>query len=260
MTVRGWKTRGIGVAMLTAIVALTLMATGFGGTLAAAQGTTATPDARAPREISVTGEGRVTVTPDIAKVTVGIEAMQVSLAEAQAEATAKMEAIIQAATDAGIAEDDIVTTNYSVNVVQEYDNSGNPAAISGYRVGNQVELTVRQIDDLGTLLESVVAEGANTIYGIAFSVDDPTEAASQARRQAVEDARQKAEELADAAGVEITGILSISESGSASRPPEVFEAQMADEDMDRGAAAPVPIQTGTNEIAVMVKIVFEISG
>lgn len=260
MTLRRWKTGGIGVAMLTAIMALALVATGFDGRLAAAQGTMATPDAHAPREISVTGEGRVTVTPDIATVTVGVEAMQSSLAEAQAEATTKMEAIIQAAKDAGIAEDDIVTTNYSVNVIQEYDNNGNPAAISGYRVSNQVELTVRQIDDLGTLLESVVAEGANTIYGISFSVDDPTAAASQARRQAVDDARQKAEELAEAAGVEITGILSITESSPASRPPEVFEAQMAGEDMARGAAAPVPIQTGTNEIAVMVKIVFEISG
>lgn len=249
-----------GIGAITAVTAALLVSVGLVGAPVAAQGMSATPDARQPREISVTGEGRVTVTPDLATVTVGVESMQASLEEAQAEATTKMEAIIQAAEDAGIAEDDIVTTNYAVNVIQEYDNNGNPAEISGYRVSNQVELTVRQIDDLGSLLESVVSEGANTIYGISFSVDDPTEAASQARRQAVEDARQKADELAEAAGVEIVGILSISEASSSSRPPEVFESEMAGADMARGAAAPVPIQTGTNEILVRVELVYEISG
>ena len=260
MRARDALTRLVGAGSLTAVVAAILIVAGLTAVPAAAQGTIATPEARPPREISVSGQGRVTVTPDIATVTVGVEASQSSLAEAQSEATTKMEAIIQAATDAGIAKEDIVTTNFSVNVIQEYDRNGNPEQISGYRVSNQVELTVRQIDDLGTLLESVVAEGANAIYGISFSVDDPSAAASQARRQAVEDARQKAEELADAAGVEISGVLSITESSQTSRPPEPFETEMQGASASRDEAAPVPIQTGTNEITVAVQIVYEING
>ncbi len=250
----------LGLGMIATMLALILAGAGFAGRPVAAQGTTATPNAQPPRHISVSGQGRVTVAPDIATVTVGVETMQPSLAEAQAEATTKMEAIIQTAKDAGIAADDIVTTNYAVNVIQEYDNNGNPAAISGYRVSNQVELTVRQIDDLGTILESVVAEGANAIYGIAFSVDDSTAAASQARRQAVEDARQKADELASAAGVEITGILSITESSSSSGPPEPFQIDSASAGSARDASASVPVQTGTNEIQITVQVVYEIRG
>lgn len=247
---------GIVAIVLTALV----MAMPGSRSPVAAQGTVATPGLQPPHSITVVGEGRVTVTPDIATVTVGVETMQSSLSEAQAEATSKMDAIIQAARDAGVAEDDIVTTNYSVHVIQEYDPNGNPTGITGYRVSNQVELTVRNIDDLGALLESVVAAGANTIYGISFSTDDPTEAASQARRQAVENAREKADELAAAAGVEIVGVLSIKESTAPSAPPEVFEAEMAGADMARGSAAPVPIQAGTNEIVVTVQVVYEISG
>ncbi len=254
------KPRGVATGVLAVVIVTFLATISLQGTPAAAQGAEATPDSSSPRSITMSGEGRVTVTPDIATVTVGVETMQPSLSEAQAEATSKMEAIIQAAKDAGVAEDDIVTTNYSVNVIQEYDRNGNPTEISGYRVGNQVELTVRNIDDLGALLEAVVAQGANTIYGISFSVDDPTTAASQARRQAVENARQKADELADAVGAEITGVLSIKESAAPSSPPEVYEQEMAGADMAQGAAAPVPIQPGTGEIVVIVQVVYEING
>lgn len=251
--------RGVARGALAIVIVALLATTSLQGA-PAAQGAEATPGSPSPPSVTVSGEGRVTVTPDIATVTVGVETMQSSLSEAQAEATSKMEAIIQAATDAGIADEDIVTTNYAVNVIQEYDRNGNPTEISGYRVGNQVELTVRNIDDLGTLLEAVVAQGANTIYGISFSVDDPTTAASQARRQAVENARQKADELADAAGVEITGVLSIKESTAPGPPPEPFEGEMTTADMARGAAAPVPIQPGTGEIVVVVEVVYEING
>lgn len=243
--------------MLTALVAAMLV-TGFGRV--SAQGTATTPTANPPHQLGISGEGRVTATPDIATVSVGVETTQRSLAEAQSEATTKMDAIIQVAKDAGVADDDIVTSNYAVSVIQDYDRNGNPAKISGYSVSNQVELTVRQVDDLGTLLESVVSAGANSIYGVAFSVKDPTAAASQARSRAVEDARQKADELAEAAGVEITAVLSITESSSASAPPEVFQAEMSRASDSESSAAPVPIQAGTNEIVVDVQIVYEISG
>ncbi|MEJ7763532.1 MAG: SIMPL domain-containing protein, partial [Thermomicrobiales bacterium] len=203
------------------------------------------------------GAGGVIITPDLATVTIGVETRQASLAEAPAAATTMMEAIIRAAQDAGVSEDDIQTVNYSVSVLQDYDENGIAIAITGYLVSNQVQLTIRDIDGLGTLLESVVAAGANSIYGITFSNSDPTEAASQARIAAVEDARVKAEELAAAAGVELVQVQALEETSSVSQPPMPFQGG-GEADMSQRAGSPVPIQAGTGEVLVSVRAVYQI--
>ena len=203
------------------------------------------------------GEGRVIVAPDLATVTVGVDIRNASLAEAQATATSAIGDIIQVAIDGGVDEDDIQTVNYSVSVLQNYDDSGAPTDITGYLVSNQVQLTIRDIESLGTLLEAVVAAGANSIYGITFSNSDPAEAASQARSRAVEDAEAKANELAEAAGVEIVQIVALEEISSVSQPPMPFGGGGAD--MSQRAGAPVPIQVGTGEVVVVVRVVYEIA-
>src|SRR5262249_28067451 len=146
---------------------------------------------------------------------------------------------------AGIDEKDIQTVNYSVNIIQDYDQNGNPAAIKGFQVSNQVNVTVRDLDKLGSILDTVVAQGANAIYGISFYVDDPSAAASQARKLAVDEAKKKADELAAAAGLKVGRVLSISETSSPAPSPVAFgRAEAAD------ASAAVPIQAGTSTISV----------
>ena len=156
-----------------------------------------------PATVSVNGTGSVSVTPDAATISVGVNIVETNLSEAQAKATSQMTAVLDALKAAGIDEKDIQTSNYSVYIMQNYDNNGFPAEITGYQVNNQVNATVRELDKLGDILDQVVAAGANSIYGITFMATDVEDAASQARASAVANARAKAEELAAAAGASL---------------------------------------------------------
>lgn len=264
MSASGWVPRvrtslqgGVIALVCLVIIGAAAMAARPVGRAAASQAGTPVAGAEVNRSIAVYGEGRVVVSPDMATVTVGVDTRQASLAEAQAEATAMMTAIIEAATEAGVEEDDIQTVNYSVSVLQNYDENGIAVAILGYLVSNQVQLTIRDIEGLGALLETVVGAGANSIYGISFANSDPTEAASQARRAAVEDARVKAEELAAAAGVELGEVQVLEETSSVNQPPMPFQGG-GGADMSQRAGSPVPIQAGTGEVVVQVRAVFAI--
>ena len=208
-----------------------------------------------PATLYVNGHGAVTIPPDTASVVVGVDVIRPTLAAAQTEATEQATAIIEAVKAAGIAEDDIQTANYSVNIIRDYDEEGNPAEIQGFQVTNQVNVTHRDVDAVGGILDDVVAAGANNIYGISFYVEDPTAAASQARVQAVKDARTKADELAAAAGMKVGRVVSISESFAPPPAPEVF-AGAADAVAESRAA--VPVQVGTIEVTVDVQITYEL--
>jgi len=257
---RAHRRPGLGHGLALALLALTT----FGGPalVTRAQDATpvpsgTTPDYYAPPStIFVAGQGTVKVEPDTATVTIGIDVLEDDLAEAQATATSQATAIIDAVTAAGVAEDDIQTANYSVNILRDYDDQGNPGPITGYQISNQVNVTVRDLDALGGLLDDAVAAGANNIYGISFYVEDTAAAASQARAQAMADAQRKAEELAAAAGLTITRATSISESYAP--PPTPVDFGGADMAMEaRAASAPVPVQAGTTEVVVDVQVTYE---
>ena len=206
--------------------------------------------------VTVNGTGSVTVTPDQASISVGVNVIQKSLSEAQAAATSQMTAVIDALKAAGIDEKDIQTSNYSVNIMQNYDNSGYPSEVIGFQVNNQVNVTVREIDKLGEILDAAVTAGANSIYGITFVVSDSTAAASQARTAAVEDAKAKAEEIAAATGTTLGKIVSVTETYSPSPLPVDFYggAGMA-EDMARSS---VPVQAGGSVVQVSVLVTYEL--
>jgi uncharacterized protein YggE len=195
----------------------------------------------------------VTTQPDTASVIVGVNIIDKTLSAAQEKATTAMTDVIAALKEAGIAERDIQTVNYSVNILQNYDSNGNPATIEGFQVTNQVNVTVRDLAALGSILDTVVGKGANAIYGISFYIDDPSAAATQARTLAVQDAKKKADELAAAAGMTVGRILSISESYSYSPMPYMGgRAEAAD------MASAVPIQAGTTAIQIDVQVVYEL--
>jgi uncharacterized protein YggE len=225
-----------------------------GGFVAGASAQEATPAASASgaATVTVSGHGSVLVPPDTASVVVGVDVIEKTLGEAQDSASKQMNAIVRALKAAGVENEDIQTANFSVNIIRNYDQSGTPGPITGFEVMNQVNVTVRNIDQLGSLLDAVVSKGANSIYGISFYVADPTDAASQARKQAVQDAREKAQELASAAGVQLGGVISISEGAGAVSPPVPYATSKA-----QGAGG-APIQTGTSEIDVDVQMTFEL--
>lgn len=222
-------------------------------------GAQATPAAQSGQSgtISVTGVGEVIVTPDTANIQIGVQVFSQELAEAQRQSTEQISTIIDTIKAAGIADRDIQTSNYSVSIRQQYDDQGIATAVLGYDIYNTLSVTVRDLDDLGTILDQVVAAGANQIYGIYFFTSDLTGATEQAREAAVKDAEERAGQLADAAGVEIGRIVNISEGYSPAPMPVDYGkgGRAADAQM---AGSEVPILSGSQTVQIAVSVTYEI--
>lgn len=227
----------------------------FASALAACTpGTVTMQPAALQRTITVSGTGMVTLTPDIAYVSIGVHAADDSARVAINANNTKAENVINTIKSFGIEERDIQTTNFSVYPQQVYDDNYNVVGVT-YAVDNTVYVTVRNLDTLGELLDAAVQAGANSIGGISFDVADRTEAVSQARLAAVENARRQADELAAATEVTIGAVQTISYYDStpvAYDYPRSGNAPMAD------MVASVPVQSGTMQITTTVTIVYEI--
>jgi len=168
------------------------------------------------RSITVVGEGKVSVTPDVAEANVGAEVLAPTVKEATAEAKERMTAIMAALQKAGIAEKDIQTSNYSIYFERYPEASpvveAKPPEIEGnYRVSNMVRVKIRDLEKVGTILDEVIEAGANNVYGVNFTLDDPSQVRSEARVEAIANAKAKAQELAGLNGVSLGEVLQVSE-------------------------------------------------
>lgn len=229
-------------------------------TVVAAQATPPVQLDELPRTITVTGTGIVDIAPDTADITFGVYSQNESLEAAQDDNSERLEAIMQTFTDAGIPQEDVATSNYSVNVINEYDRDGNLIGLLGYEVWSSLTVTIRDTAIVGTVLDDAVGAGANEINSISFYVDNTDAAASQARAAAIEDARAKADEMAEASGVLVVGVYSIEEM-SAPQPYAIdYDMAAGDASMSSEQAAPrqVPIAPGQTTVMVDVRVVFEI--
>jgi uncharacterized protein YggE len=169
--------------------------------------------------ITVIGQGEAQGQPDQAHVTVGVEISRPTVEEATNQNATTIEQIMTALDEMGIAAEDIQTSNYGLWAEQRYDEEEGTQSISGYHVTNQVNVTIRNINNVGDVLAAVTNAGANSIYGVSFSVDDTAVLEAQAREAAIADARARAQSLADLAGVELGDIRMITEVvGSSSMP------------------------------------------
>jgi uncharacterized protein YggE len=186
-------------------------------------------------------------------VQLGVTVTQATLADAQSQASTQMQAVIDALTAAGVDQKDVQTSSYYVSVVQNYDDRGNPSDVSNFQVQNMVNVVVRDIDTVGPILDSAVAAGANTVYGVNFYLDDSSAASTQARALAVQDAQKRAEELATAAGMTLGPVVSITEGYSSGPVYGKGGGAMAAE-----SAAPAPIQVGTTTIEVDVNVTYQL--
>ena len=252
---RTWGTRGVRT-MGAALALAGLLAAGAEGTAGVVRAQDlATPvvsTAVGVPTVSVSGHGQVNVPPDTASVSIGIDVIRPTLAEAQEQATAQATTLIESLKAAGIADEDVQTAYFSVNILRDYSENADPTQITGFEIINQLQLTVRDTNMLGELLDEAVTAGANSINGVNFYVDDQTAAASEARRLAVEDARTKAEELAAAAGLTLGPVLSIAEGTVSPLPPPMY-AEAGGMEM---AEAAVPVQPGSSTVSVNVSMTF----
>ena len=203
------------------------------------------------RTITVTGTGKVTLTPDIAYISIGVHTENASATEAVSGNSTQAQAVITAIKGFGVADKDIQTTDVSINPQQQTDSNGKVTGIL-YVVDNTVYVTVRDLTKLGDLLDSTVSAGANNINSIQFDVADKTAALSQARLAAVADARKQADELTKATGVTLDVVQSISYYDTTA-PVTV---QYARADVAGPVAASVPVQAGSMQIYTTVTIVY----
>ena len=203
------------------------------------------------RTITVTGTGNVTLTPDIAYISIGVHTENASATDAVSGNSTQAQAVIAVIKGFGVADKDIQTTDFSINPQQQTDANGKVTGIL-YVVDNTVYVTMRDLTKLGDLLDSTVNAGANNFNSIQFDVADKTAALSQARLAAVADARKQADELTKATGVTLDVVQSISYYDTTA-PVTV---QYARADVAGPVAASVPVQAGSMQIYTTVTIVY----
>jgi len=209
----------------------------------------------AVRTLNVNGTGQAFLVPDIAYIYLGVHTEKPTASEAVDENNAQTQTMIQALTDFGIASKDIRTTNFSIWPQDKYDpQSGLPTGQKTYTVDNTVYVTVRNLDKLGDLLDTVVAAGANTVNSIQFDVADKEAALKQARADAVKDAKTQADQLAQDAGVTVGDIQSISFYDN--QPYPMAEGKGGGGGVAVQAA--VPIQPGQLTFTVSVSVTYAI--
>jgi uncharacterized protein YggE len=205
--------------------------------------------------IWVNGEGKVSAVPDIATLSLGIEAEETSVAEAQAQASEAMDKVMNALKDNGLAEKDIQTQYFNIYQVTKWDPETQEQVVTGYRVTNMVTAKIRNIDKVGTIIDAVVAAGGDLtrINSIDFSIDDPSTYYEEARKEAMADAEIKANQLAELAGITLGKPTYISES---SNSPSVVSRTGSE--VKAAEAAETPISPGELEININIQIAYEI--
>ncbi len=206
--------------------------------------------------ISVTGEGRVSGVPDTLTVNVGVSVLRDSVDTAVGDAAALADAMIAALREQGVAEEDIRTVDYSI--FPEYDFTGNRQVLRGYRVSNQVEVKIRDLDNAGQVLDAVTAQtGDETqVSGVRFSLEDNEGLVAAARANAWADAEAKASQLAGLAGVELGAPVEIVETLSP-EPPVIFQERAA---FEAAADAATPIEAGQLSVTVTVNVRYGLGG
>ncbi|KQT46121.1 SIMPL domain-containing protein [Devosia sp. BK] len=209
--------------------------------------------------ITIEGRGEVRAAPDMALINSGVTT-QAETARAALDAnTAAMAELISTLKEAGIEPRDIQTSGFSVNPNYVYSETRDdmgytlPPKINGYQVSNTVTVAVRDLKELGNILDMAVNVGANTINGVNFSVADPTDLYNEARKQAFADAREKAELYATAANATLGELEAISESQNINSPIQMPMYARADV-----AQAAVPVEAGEMTFEIGVNVQWEL--
>jgi uncharacterized protein YggE len=243
------------------------------------------PGVNAPtRGITVAGVGRASGKPDIARTTIGVEVRAGTADEAIRQINARMAQVIAAVKGAGVGDADIRTATLSLNFERNYEQPPRPveppapaaaaaAAPAGkskattapdsamapppklpqgfYNASNSVEVTIRKLEDAGKIISAATGAGADHLFGIRFEVEDQTALLAQAREKAVQDARQRAQRLAELAGVKLGPAVSITELDGGGGPgpmPMMASAKMMD--------ASAPVERGELTLMTTVQIVY----
>ncbi|MFA4871955.1 MAG: SIMPL domain-containing protein [Patescibacteria group bacterium] len=208
--------------------------------------------------VTVDGMGKVTAVPDIAVINIGVTTEKATVVAAQKENTDKINAIVKSLRDEfKIDEKDMKTNQYNIN--PKYDWTGSSQRIIGYTINQSTQIKIRNFDKIGDILAKATTLGANNVYGPQFTIDDPEKFKEEARKKAIDQAKEKAKVLSQQVGIKLGKIVNFSEGGQGM--PIMYDSYAlglgGSATMEKAAPAP-DIQAGSQDIVVNVSISYEV--
>jgi len=204
------------------------------------------------RQITVIGRGTVSASPDIVRANQGVQVTAPTVTEATQQNKKIVDTVLAQLKAAGIAAKDIQTLNYNIYPQRNNPGPNGSGEITSYQVTNMVQVTIRNLSQVGQILDQAIQAGANNVANISFDFSDPANLQLQALDQAMADAQSRADQLAKSSGVQRGEVLSISEVFSSAPGPQpgIMAAQVE--------SAAVPIQAGSSEVQAQVQVVYAI--
>lgn len=201
--------------------------------------------------LTVTGSAEVSAAPDEATVRLGVSEMAPTAQEAQSKANAVINAFLKKLQALGIDKKDIQTSQMSLQPQYQYPQTGGSPKLTGYTAADVLTVRLSDFDKIGDVIDAGTAVGVNTIQGINFGLRNDAAAQAEAYRQAVADARAKAEAIAGALNMKITGVFDVTAGGGAPQP--IYYGRM-----DKAMAAGTPVEPGQVQVGVSLTIRYRI--
>ncbi len=228
------------------------------GCNAQAQVTDVDEDQGSIREsISVTGFGEAVGSPDMATVDLGVEVRAPEVAQAIEQSNQLVEQVTQALLDAGVATTDIQSTHFNVWRQEEYDRlTGQPTGEDTFHVDSTVKVKIRDIGQISRMIQIGLDAGANNVFGLTFGIDDTSDLEAEARLKALDDAKDRAQQLADASGVTLGKPVVLSELVAGSPLGFVSEAALL-RGIGGGGGGP-PLSPGELTVGIQVDVMYEV--
>lgn len=206
--------------------------------------------------VSFSGQGKVTVKPDIGLVDLSIVTEAATSKAAQDENSRKSKTVTDFLKKQGVADKDIKTTGY--NIYPQYDYTSGRSTLRGYQVNQTTQVKIRDLDKADDILAGVVTAGVNQVNQLQLTIDDPEKLRSEARRDAIKDAKEKAGELEDELDIHLGRIINFTEDSGGNGGVVYLKSDA----YGRGGGESVPpspeISTGENEIIVTVSLTYQI--
>lgn len=204
---------------------------------------------------TVSGTGEATAVPDTAMVSLGVTKTASTVEEAQNQVNETINTITKDLKQLGIEEKDIKTSNYNVN--PNYDYTSGKNTVTGYTVNANLDVKVKDIEKANKAVDAATKDGANQIGNVQFVLNDEKkkELENQARKKAIDEAKEKAKSISDAAGIKLGKIINIQESGENPTIYPMAEARALD--MKSAGGEPTQLNPGENKVSITVSLSYE---
>jgi uncharacterized protein len=209
------------------------------------------------RTITISAEGKVASSPDMATVNGSVQAKANTAAEAQSQIAKGAQKVTDYLKTQGIKSEDVSTSDYSIYPLYDYSTPGRANVIIGYQANETLSVKVRDTSKLGTVLDGMTKNGVEQISGVNYSFDNPDNFRAEAREKALANAKEKAQSLAKSAGVRLGKLVTFSESSYANPGPIYSERNMAN-GMGGDAVSQSILPPGQQSITAQISVTYEI--